>query len=212
MNQDIFDCYVPLGYNCEVAFQMRRVLGGDKANFFNWNISPLDAVISLLSNNFSDILEDGNLVQYTGDLYLDKSHGYAIHADFNTPDPQDDPEYAAKLQSLREKVTYFVGRFRSLDQAGRAVFFYKPEETENVEERIRTIRDLLTRYIPIASFELVIAQPISILSEQYDDGNIHYRQLTRTAPPWDAHDGHVSSWDRIFSEFPHADGLRLAGY
>ena len=41
---------------------------------------------------------------------------------------------------------------------------------------------------------------------------IHNRYLARIAPWNNAPDGHVSSWDRLFYEFPQKEPMRFSGY
>jgi hypothetical protein len=208
----MFDRYIPLGNNCEVAFQMRRVLGRDHSGFFNWNITSINSLSSLLRNDFSDILISHNISHSSGDLFYDKSHDFHFHADFTFPDLNEDRMFEQKLIIVKEKFEYFARKFRNLNNVGRVAFFYKTEETENIVANIINLTNFLSRYIDHSKFSLIIAMPFDHVPDIRDQNNIHYRPLARLAPSWDAHDGHVSSWDKIFIEFPHKEGLRLAGY
>jgi hypothetical protein len=207
-----YDNYVSLGRTCEVAFQFRRVIGEHKAGFFNWNLTPVDALLSLLRSDFQGILLDENLSHLKDNLFLDSGHNYAVHADFSYPDLRSDGNYDIKIKRLREKTDYFLSIFRSLGDRGKTAFFYRTEEVDNIAQHMTNVRNLLCSYICKSKFDLVVAMPASNLDRPYDDGNIHFRKLARLAPGPDAQDGHVSSWDKIFAEFPHRVGLRLAGY
>jgi Putative papain-like cysteine peptidase (DUF1796) len=208
----VFDHYVSLGNNCEVAFQMRRVLGYDRSNFFNWNITPVHSLISLLRSDFSDILEVHNLSHGSGNLFHDAAHDYYLHTEFSYPDMMADGQFESKLELLRKKSEYLIEGFRTLATRGRIAFFYKTDETDSLPHHMNIVQDLLSKYVPIDQFLLIVAQPAANLAEPRNENNIMYRPLTRLAPAWDAHDGHVSSWDRIFAEFPHKQEMRLAGY
>lgn len=122
----LYDNYVSLGSSCEVAFQFRRVLGADRSGFFNWNITPVQSLLSLLED-FSGILQPENLQHSDGDLFSDASHGYCFHADFSSPDLYADGLFEPKLMNLREKTQHFLHRFRTLSQRGRTAFFLSDE-------------------------------------------------------------------------------------
>lgn len=119
----LYDNYVSLGSSCEVAFQFRRVLGDYRSGFFNWNITPVQSLLSLLAQDFSGILQAENLSHSDGNLFYDASHGYCFHADFSSPDLRADGMFEARLTSLREKTEHFLQTFRTLSQRGRTVFF-----------------------------------------------------------------------------------------
>ncbi|WP_177185058.1 DUF1796 family putative cysteine peptidase [Sphingobium sp. YR768] len=206
----MYDNYVSLGNNCEIAFQMRRVRGVHKGGFFNWNITNLDVLIAILQNDFAGLLQEHNIVHFQSDLFRDLQYRHCFHADFSTPDLNADGKFQEKLENLRSKTYHFIHSFRTLKDSGRTVFFYKTHETENLLDRIVTVRDILTSYVPYGQFDLVVAQPVEQLLKGQDRQNIYFRPLARLAPGNDATDGHVRSWDIIFREFPHREGITAA--
>jgi hypothetical protein len=117
-----------------------------------------------------------------------------------------------KFKNLHSKTSYFLKKFRSLSERGRTAFFYKTEELDNIHNFMIEARDALIKFVPAEQFSLIVAIPAATLVGAYRHENIYFRPLARFAPGGDAHDGHVSSWDKIFMEFPHRNGLRLAGY
>ena len=212
MRQDkLYDNYISLGNNCEAGFQIRRVLGYDRSSFFNWNITPVSALLSLLESDFLGILEANNLRHREHDLFEDRSHNYALHAEFSFPNINGDGLFLTKLTSLREKSEYLVSKFRQLSHYGQTAFFYRTDEVQNLHQNMLNVADALTRYVPSDQFDLIVAVSANILEGSYNQGNVYFRPLMRLAPAWEAHDGHVSSWDKIFAEFPHRGGLRLSG-
>lgn len=209
-----YDTYTSLGNNCEVAFQIRRVLGHDSSSFFSWNVTSFHALISLLQSRFVGILDLPNLTnEPEKGLMHDSSHDFRLHTPFKLVDLHAEENLGSRLYELKSKFRYLVDKFVSdASDAKRTVYFYKTEEKSTVRDNARRVHGLLKALAPGCEFSLVIIMPLSEREAQWDDQGIFNRYLRRIAPWEDATDGHVASWDRIFREFPHKDGLRLAGY
>ncbi len=209
-----YDTYASLGNNCEVAFQIRRVLGRDSSSFFSWNVTQFRALISLLQNRFAGILELPNLTnEPERGLIHDASYDFRLHTPFRLADLGQEENLELRLDDLRSKFRYLVEKFLADATDGtRVVYFYKTEEKEGVRDNARRVYSLLDALAPGREFALVIIMPMSWREDPWDEPGIFNRYLRRVAPWDDATDGHVASWDRIFREFPHKDGLRLAGY
>ena len=56
------------------------------------------------------------------------------------------------------------------------------------------------------NFKIVLLQPIARFEPDWGSEIVANRYLDRFAPWADATDGHVRSWDAVFSEFPHRSG------
>jgi hypothetical protein len=210
----VFDNYVALGSNCETAFQIKRVVGAEPSGFFSWNITTFPALISLLESDFAGIMQNGNITAHgNGYLALDSSHNYMFHHRFDwETEPLDGPEFATKLDDVRGKFQYFVEKFKGLPESGKTAFFYKTDEDGDVRHQAIRVRDALNRHFPSDSFELVVLQDASRTEASWEEAGLHNLYLTRLAPLHDAADGHVSSWDRVFAQFPYKTPLRFAGY
>ncbi len=209
-----FSHWVSLGFNCEVAFQMRRVLGRDSSSFFSWNITPLAALSSLLDSRFAGILQPGNLSDHgDGVLVRDASHGYSFHSPFATPNPHDDPAFAGKLAEFRVKVGYLLDKFAAIAASGEPVAYFHRTEEPDARAIGEHLMELLGRYHgEVRNFVLVLIQPQDRQEPDWATPRLANRYLRRLAPFDDAPDGHVQSWDRIFAEFPHREPMRLAGF
>ena len=211
-----FSEYVPLGWNCEVAFQLRRVLGQDIASFFSWNITPLHALESLLASRFDGILKDENLSPHGSALINDHSHDFKFHSPFASVDFRADPDYAAKLEDHRRKARHLIDKlYRPRGPEERTAYFYKVETVEDLSamrSQLVRIRELLAALHPGGSFALVVMLDQRHAEPPWGEPHIHNRYLKRLAPVDDATDGHVSSYDKIFREFPYAGPMRLANY
>jgi hypothetical protein len=210
----MYDHYVSLGRNCEVAFQFRRVLSKDQSSFFSWNITSLDALISILGSDFRGVLQEENLRPYgRGDLVLDVSHGYCFHSPFSKSTPTEDPLFRDKFDKLKEKTDYLIKKFhRVAEHAGRVAYFYKTEDS-HPKGKLLTVRDMLRDYHKgRENFILISLETEAFREEDWAEVCIANRYLRRFAPDEDAVDGHLQSYDKVFREFPHVEGLLFSTY
>lgn len=209
--------YVPLGINCEAAYQVRRILGRDSASFFSWNVTPWSALESLIRTRFDGILRQENISPHMdGSLMNDTSHDYKFHSPFSRPDFVNDPEFADKLENHRQKVAYLIGKFlRPREPGESAAYFYKadgPEDAAQVRAAANRVRDLLNEIHKDSPFMLVVLQQEERKEPRWGDERIENRYLKRYSPWSDATDGHVQTWDSVFREFPHRDAMQFAGF
>ncbi|MBL6078692.1 hypothetical protein JMJ56_11795 [Belnapia sp. T18] len=212
-----FEEYISLGSDCEVGFQFRRVLGRDSSSFFSWNVTGIAALERLLATRFDGVLQEADISAHAdGSMLLDGGYGYKFHSPFRGYDFRADPDYAARWADHLEKAGYLIAKFLRGRPAGhRTAYFYKIEPEEEVAELRRLLPAVRGQLLDIhgpSHFELVVVLPQDRFEEDWGEARIHNRYVRRLAPWHDATDGHVSSWDRIFSEFPHTEPLRLAGY
>jgi hypothetical protein len=212
-----FDEYVSLGSDCEVGFQFRRVLGRDSSSFCSWNVTGIGALERLLATRFDGVLREANISAHAdGSMLLDAGYGYKFHSPFRGYDFRADPDYDARWADHREKAGYLITKFLRERPAGhRTAYFYKIEPEEQVAEVRRLLPSVRAQLLDIhgpSHFDLVVVLPQDRAEEGWGEERIHNRYVRRFAPWDDATDGHVSSWDRIFREFPHRDPLQLSGY
>jgi len=209
----VFANYVSLGRDCEVGFQLKRVLGAQEAGFFNWNITDAPALLALLQHDFSGILEAENLSLYGGgSLVHDRSHNFMVHHEFDTELFSQAPDFDRKLEKLRDKFVYFIEKFRETAASpDKTVYFYKCFHSE-ARDLATALQPLLARYHGDNPFNIVVIQTQDRFEPDWGLPGIHNRYVKRFAPHEDTPDAHVPSWDNIFREFPHKRGLRLANY
>lgn len=212
-----YDEYISLGSDCEGGFQIRRILGQDSSNYFNWNVTPLLALQQVLENRFDGVLQQANIsVHGDGGLLNDHRYDYKFHSPFDRPDYESDPEWEAKFQDHREKSRYLIDKFLRERPADHATaYFYKVAVTEEpgaARRLLPEIRDILARIHGASRFVIVAVQGAEHREDPWGLPQIHNRYLARIAPWNDAPDGHVSSWDRLFYEFPHKAPMRFSGY
>jgi hypothetical protein len=56
-----FDTIISLGGSCETARHIRRRFGIDRAQVFDWWITPFNAVIDLFDNDFDGLFDPANI-------------------------------------------------------------------------------------------------------------------------------------------------------
>lgn len=191
----MFDEHVSLGGNCEVAFQLRRLLGRDSSSFFSWLFVDLGQVNALFGNRFAGILRAENLGGWPGGMVVDRAYGYKFHSPFATDDPHADPEFEQKLSEHRSKVEYLIDK---LNQPARRAYFFKPLEPLTSPDRLEKLRAHLTDIGGDFALIVLTERPLT-----FDLGDrVFNRTLERFAPYDNATDGHEPSWDRVFAEFP----------
>jgi Putative papain-like cysteine peptidase (DUF1796) len=208
----MFQHYISLGENCEVAFQFRRVLQLDHSSFFSWNVTRIAALTSLLSNNFSDILKAENLrYEGNGTLVRDLSHDYHFHwIGDNFEEIKKESSSSLKLQ--REKSKHLIEKFREMISNDQSkALFYATDEVD-IYPKIKVINDTLIHHFSANNFKIIVVQDRKFLGPEWKHNTLANRYVSRRAPWADATDGHVKSWDTIFQEFPHREGLTLSGY
>lgn len=207
-----FTNYVSLGSNCEIAFQFRRILGRESSSFFSWNVTSFAALTSLLSSRFGGILEEQNLAPHGHGMVRDNGHDYLFHTPFSTPDPADDPDFAKNLEDHRSKARYLIDKFVSQAASDDGtVYFYRTEE-DDVKAKAIGVRDVLAEIHGRDNFRLVVIQAEGRREDDWQEACLANRYVLRLAPFNDATDGHVSSYDRIFREFPFSGEMRYSGY
>jgi hypothetical protein len=212
-----YDEYISLGSDCEVGFQIRRILGHDSSSYFSWNVTDLQALKRVLENRFEGVLQLGNVsVHGDGGLLNDHLYEYKFHSPFDRPDYENDPAFEAKFQDHREKSQYLIDKFLRERPADHATaYFYKVAVTEEpgAPQRILPeVRDILAGIHGASPFNIIAVMAEDRREDPWGLPRIHNRTLRRIAPWNDAPDGHVNSWDRLFYEFPHKEPMRFSGY
>ncbi len=202
-----FDEYVSLGWNCEAAFQIRRVLGRDDSSYFGWGIFEIDSLIRLIEAWFGGTF-DADALTWDDDYRLprDRNFDFAFHGPWAAGESRDDPALLPKLQDHRAKAAHLANRF--LTPRGPAALLYKPPCTMPAE-KIDRLAGLLAEITPDVT--MVILRLAHESSSNATHPMLHERLLRRAAPIDHASDGHLASWDAVFAEFQHrALGLRAS--
>lgn len=141
-----FDEYVSLGYNCEAAFQIRRVLGRDEVSYFSWGIFHIDSILALIEAKFCGVFErDSIVLDGCHQLPQETKFDFAFHGPWLAGNPLDDPEFEEALVEHRQKAAYLAEKF--LRTGRRRLYVYKPICTQP-PENIGLLAKLLASISP----------------------------------------------------------------
>jgi hypothetical protein len=215
----MYDFYTSLGENCEVAFQIRRILGMDDSSFFSWNITTVAAFNALMDGEFANVMETTNLQFYSDSLIKDVRYGYMFHSDFICTEETVFRDFEERLTLKRDKARYLIEKLRiNASSDGRILYIYKHsglldgDSDGSARSMAEGMLERLIRFHEKDNFDLVFVQDEAAREEDWAVPNLKNRYLARLASFADATDGHVQSWDRLFSEFQHVRPLRLSGF
>jgi hypothetical protein len=204
----MYDNYVSLGRNCEVAFQFRRLLGKDVACYFNWLWTPLTSLVRIIDNDFAGAFEKDHLEATQDKMVLDHVYGIKYHSPFWK-------ELGTELSGARfhelhtqalGKIELFKNRFRTLANSKKNVLYFITTTELDARERAAELRDILVARYPHHDFRVLVLMTEDRREADWAEDRIHNRYLERFAPVLQASDAHQPSWDRIFTEFPLAPG------
>ncbi|MDE1154424.1 MAG: DUF1796 family putative cysteine peptidase [Acidobacteriaceae bacterium] len=203
--------FVSLGFNCEAAYQFRRVNGDDQASFFSWTYCKFNPLLGLIKADFDGVLLWEN-VKKLGLMVHDHAFDVSFHGEVfnNTRDGADVELAKALLADMQSKFRYLAERWRhTVSTAGLTTYFLKIKHNDpNAPDARRAaveLRDLLRMKYPAHEFRIVVLQSLESVERepQWDEDRIFNRYLQRYAADVDPeNDAFTSSWDAIFAEFP----------
>lgn len=183
----MFNEYVSLGSNCEVAFQLDRVAPLRRKHLFDWKVTPLSALLDLLENRFAGIAESVVPGEHDG-MTMDARYGFQFH---NQPVHQE-----------REKCAYLSERFMSPD--GRRCYILKPQTPPSDCDLI-LLRRLLDRFDH--DYALVVLRRPDDPASAICDSHV----LRFFAPNHAANEGDEAGYDDLFASYPLQSTIRSYG-
>ena len=184
----MFDQYVSLGFNCEVAFQMRRRLGDAPSGFFNWRVADVDAICRLIRRRFQAIMLDGCIGPGANVAMLrDELNGFEFHT-------TDD------IAGERAKMTALGRRF--LAPEGRRLYLLKPYDRDLTDSAMHQLAAALDGID--TDYRLVL-----LLNDRQNAPTLPDRftveRLRFHAPDHQADQGDAEGYDRVFDRYPLHD-------
>src|SRR5262249_46038010 len=114
--RDMFDQYIPLGMDCEVVVQLRRLTGCSQAHVFDWHVSRHESLMHVLRTDFADYLQLPNLeVSPDAHHVLDTATGLELHHLFRVKaDGTVLPHRVAPdFPQVRERADHLLRRWRA---------------------------------------------------------------------------------------------------
>lgn len=189
--------FLSLGYNCEVAFQIRRRFGSEQSCFFDWGVFDIEAVLSLLESRFRGMLRPESLSwDSINQLPHDSGHGYSFHAPWGKEEALSDREFSKKLSDHCNKAVHLAQKF--LNPEHPRIYFYK-QQKHCSPERLLRLSEVLQDISP-ASILVLLRRPQQPATTARHPILLE-RVLKRFAPESDAKDADIASWDAVFDEF-----------
>ncbi len=170
--------YIGLGYNCEVAYEIRRA-GQTRAQFFDWASTPVDTISQIIEARFEGARED--IEDDTDGMVRDKRFFHRFHG----------PHSAEKVDHLSRRFLTPIGRRCYILKAD----YVSPGQIVRLMDAI----DDINRDYALVVVRTEIAQNLTCI--ETGDVRLQTRTLRRFAPLDDASDSHRVSWEAIWSEF-----------
>ncbi|MET0372299.1 MAG: DUF1796 family putative cysteine peptidase [Sphingobium sp.] len=207
--------FASLGYNCEAAFQFRRILGHDVSSYFNWTYNKPQSVIKLIRNDFADMLLPDRIAP-TGIMIWESGYDISYHGDiFNKSDNgKDKASFDLHYNDLAGKMAFLRQKWLDTTASNDHTTYYLKLKEESGAPRPRTqavrVRDALREAYPDHSFLIVAIMSLEQSQREPDwvEPQIINRYLSAFAPDSSPQDGNVEEWDQIFEEFPIVESVR----
>ncbi len=211
----LYDSIVPLGFNCQLAFNISRVHSYLESNLFNW-------VFVLDENRFLKTLDNLDLIFSNGYTYRKDTNmfeclvtGIVFHGKQTVDNIKNDniEIYNANIETeyndLLGRTKHLITKFKILmNSHKRKCFMYVIESKRlGIEQSVNFINSLYNMLLSKTSnFDLVIICD----KESYNDiicnsnKNVIYRKIEKLAPisaTTDEKQTDIIGWNKILDEF-----------
>ncbi|MFC5355621.1 DUF1796 family putative cysteine peptidase [Azospirillum himalayense] len=144
---------ISLGTNCEITFNLRKCFGIDKSYPFDWLITPIESVSSILRNRFEIDLTCENLeIVGDGKSVINKKYRILHHHDFiRSNNGAISGSWQDEIESVRSKYIFLSSRFfDDISSTKRAIFVVNRDGGHDWLERPKGYA-LSSSYAAIAS-------------------------------------------------------------
>jgi hypothetical protein len=131
-----FDHIVALGYNCRLAYNLRRTFGFETAHPFDWWVTPLQALAAFLRDPSLDRLYDPALLEpviKNGGAYAIHNVHYGIQMDHEFPRGRDNmvvDDWRDHIAAPRARTEHLLRRFLELPAGSRVLFVRATKKME----------------------------------------------------------------------------------
>jgi hypothetical protein len=153
-----FQKVLSLGYACDVAHQIRRILNQTEAYPFDWLLTPLDAIEKMIRTEFADFLHEANLRADEACVF-DQSSGIRFLHDFTNLQ-----NFHNELDGAKEKYHRRIARWLDLTRQKCPVLFVRSQKLHDRlplidYEAARRLLDVIGRHYTSISPHLLVVQP-----------------------------------------------------
>lgn len=197
---------VSLGYHCQAAHQIQRLdRAPTPAQFFDWLITPHDALIRMLAGRFSGFLGKHNLtIDGEADghhIVTDRAFGVEIRHDFPSS-----ASIADSLGSVQSKYTMLANRFFDLARRPGLIFVRQVAPEDFREDHARELQQALGSLFG-DRFRLVFVSDVRSVP-QWQIPSVLVRSVAQPQPyMWQGSNG---AWDDLFRELGVRDFTDLS--
>ena len=190
-----------LGYDCKVAWQIRRHSGQDQAFFFDWLMTPPDALSVLLGRD-EDLLRDGRWELIKDDCCLrDLDTGLMFMHEFpavpvvgGEQSHRILPELVSShLPVARAKFAYLRRKTLELLRGSPDLLLVRADEVATLDEAMEQANRMRRLFLPInPRLKFAVASTLIPAS-----GAVADTLIFKTEPGEDWRGGHAS-WSQLF--------------
>jgi hypothetical protein len=222
MKLEPYDQIISLGDWCAPASNIRRKFGLDRAMPFDWWITPYNALINVLTDDFSELFRRDNLEIITKNgmdrlSVMCGHYGILHHHDFRRNAEQKvELDALNDLQSVVEKYRFIVKRLYETCRNRRVLFlrnsmirelwweqdglpYTVPNESEQIDMAVQLYEKLCEKLNPISSDLIVMSNLEYVKCINVSKGTIIFENLGNKIkhedPFWEA------NYDNIFEKY-----------
>nr|WP_255643142.1 DUF1796 family putative cysteine peptidase [Acidocella sp. KAb 2-4] len=191
-----FHKVVSLGYACDVAHQIRRILHQTESYPFDWLLTPLNAVQTLIQTGFDGFLAPENLV-HEHNYVLDRETGIKYLHDFKNLE-----NFSGEIMEIREKYSRRVARWQDLMRHQASILFVRGQKDYDHLPPIsldaaRRLWSVIAQAYPAISLHLLVIQPLDCTVPDFADDKITMVRMGNPDPiVWSGDDG---KWQQLLS-------------
>ena len=186
----VYDHIVGLGYDCRLAYNLRRTFGFERAFPFDWWVTPLPALAAFLREPSVERLYDPRHLEpfmAKGGIFAIRNARYDIELHHEFPRGEDGlvkPGWADHIPAAKARTQFLWRRLLTLPARSRLLFVRAagPAERKTLkggeyERLIGQVRLGLEAVLPGVDFELLLTDPPAaidasgILNLKVDDPN-----------------------------------------
>jgi hypothetical protein len=192
-----FEKVLSLGYACDVAHQIRRILKQTESYPFDWLLTPINALQSMIQTDFENFLEEEYLCQEKN-YVLDRQSGIKYLHDFKNL-----PEWSNDTSAVKDKYRRRIDRWLELMTQDMPALFVRGQK-EN--DRLPSIDhagavdllNIINQKYPSIKAHLLVIQPIDSLIPDFKGDTITMVKMPSPNPAvWS---GDNEKWESLISE------------
>ena len=169
--QKKFDFIVPVGTNCMVAYNLRKIKRQRESLPFDWVIADFQTIVHFIANHFADFMKKENLVflknNGDADVYRDSTtkiefwHDFMVGCDFNQAYEQNFNKYQRLIKRMyshlnRAKNVLWVRMVKICPEKQKTENDFSFENEKYIPQRLIDELASLQNLYPQKNFELLL--------------------------------------------------------